>query len=72
MRYSGMDANLPDLNQLDREGLLAVLVAQHHQLLETQQRLASRESEVAHLKLLIVKLQRLQFGRRSEKVQRQI
>ena len=72
MRYSGMDANLPDLNQLDREGLLAVLIAQHHQLLETQQRLASRESEVAHLKLLIVKLQRLQFGRRSEKVQRQI
>ena len=67
-----MDANLPDLNQLDREGLLALLVAQHHQLLETQQRLASRESEVAHLKLLIAKLQRLQFGRRSEKVQRQI
>jgi transposase len=67
-----MDTNLADLQKLDREGLLAVLVAQHHQLLETQQRLASRESEVAHLKLLIVKLQRMQFGRRSEKVQRQI
>jgi transposase len=67
-----MDANLPDLNQLDREGLLALLVVQHHQLLETQQRLASRESELAHLKVLIAKLQRLQFGRRSEKVQRQI
>ena len=67
-----MDANLPDLNQLDREGLLTLLVDQHHQLLETQQQLASRESEVAHLKLLIAKLQRLQFGRRSEKVQRQI
>ena len=72
MRYSGMDANLPDLNELDREGLLALLLSQHQQLVETQQRLASRESEIAHLKLLIAKLQRLQFGRRSEKVQRQI
>ncbi len=69
---SAVDANLPDLKQLDREGLLTLLVAQHQQLLETQQRLASRESEVAHLKLLLAKLQRLQFGRRSEKVQRQI
>jgi transposase len=67
-----MDANLPDLDQLDREGLRALLLAEHQQLLETQQRLASRDSEVAHLKLLIAKLQRQQFGRRSEKVQRQI
>jgi len=67
-----MDANLPDLDQLDREGLRTLLLAAHQQLLETQQRLASRDSEVAHLKLLIAKLQRQQFGRRSEKVQRQI
>jgi transposase len=67
-----MDAKLPDLDQLDREGLLSLLLSQHQQLLETQQRLASRESEIAHLKLLIAKLERMQFGRRSEKVQRQI
>jgi transposase len=67
-----MDAKLPDLQKLDREGLLTLLLSQHHQLVETQQRLASRESEITHLKLLIAKLQRLQFGRSSEKVQRQI
>jgi transposase len=67
-----MDAHLPDLQKLDREGLLALFLSQHQQLVETQQRLASRESEITHLKLLIAKLQRLQFGRSSEKVQRQI
>jgi transposase len=72
MRYSSMDGNLPDLKKLDREGLLTLLLSQHQQLVETQQRLASRESEIAHLKLLIAKLERMQFGRRSEKVQRQI
>lgn len=73
------NANLPDLKKLDREGLLALLLAEHQQriathqqLITTQQRLASREQEIAHLKLLLTKLQRMQFGRRSEKVQRQI
>jgi len=45
--------------------LRALILAQHQQLL-------SRESEIAHLKLLITKLQRMQFGRKSEKLQRQI
>jgi transposase len=74
-----MNDNLPDLKKLDREGLLALVLAEHQQriathqqLLTTQERLASREQEIAHLKLLLAKLQRMQFGRRSEKVQRQI
>src|SRR5438552_3743272 len=56
---------LPDLNVLPAEALRALILAQHQQLL-------SRESEIAHLKLLITKLQRMQFGRKSEKLQRQI
>ncbi len=56
---------LPDLNVLPAEALRALILAQHQQLL-------SRESEIAHLKLLIAKLQRMQFGRKSEKLQRQI
>src|SRR5437660_7507152 len=55
---------LPDLNVLPAEALRALILAQHQQLL-------SRESEIAHLKLLIAKLQRVQFGRKSEKLQRQ-
>jgi transposase len=34
--------------------------------------LASRAAEVEHLKLLIAKLRRMQFGRKSEKLDRQI
>jgi transposase len=58
-------AALPDLNVLPADALKALILAQHQQLL-------SRESEIAHLKLLITKLQRMQFGRKSEKLQRQI
>jgi transposase len=63
---------LPDLNALDREALQALLVAEHDERIATQERLQSRESEIEHLQLLIAKLRRMQFGRRSEKVQRQI
>jgi transposase len=63
---------LPDLNSLDRQSLQALLVAEHEERLATQERLRSRESEIEHLKLLIAQLRRMQFGRRSEKVQRQI
>ncbi len=63
---------LPDLNQLDQEALKALVRSQHDQLLSTQERLLSREAEIEHLKLLIAKLQRLQFGHKSEKLQRQI
>jgi transposase len=56
---------LPDLNTLPAEELRALILAQHEQLL-------SREREIEHLKLLLVKLHRMQFGRKSEKLQRQI
>jgi transposase len=56
---------LPDLNTLDADALRAMIVAQHEQLL-------SHQHEIQHLTLLIAKLQRMQFGRKSEKVERQI
>jgi transposase len=56
---------LPDLDQLDAEALKALLIATHEQLL-------SHQSEIEHLKLLIAKLRRMQFGRKSEKLAQQI
>src|SRR5499425_2642130 len=56
---------LPDLDQLDVASLRALILSQHEQLL-------SRDAEIEHLKLLIAKLRRMQFGRKSEKVERQI
>lgn len=56
---------LPDLNQLDSASLRALILSQHEQLL-------SRDAEIEHLKLLIAKLRRMQFGRKSEKVAWQI
>jgi len=56
---------LPDLNLLPAEALKALIRAQHEQLL-------SRESEIEHLKLLLAKLQRMQLGRKSEKLTQQI
>jgi transposase len=56
---------LPDLNQLDLASLRALIFSQHEELL-------SRDAEIENLKLLIAKLRRMQFGRRSEKVERQI
>jgi transposase len=46
---------LPDLNVLPAEALRALILAQHEQLL-------SREREIEHLKLLLCKLHRMQFG----------
>src|ERR1700730_7388550 len=56
---------LPALNQLDPSALKALILSQHEQLL-------SRDNEIEHLKLLIAKLRRMQFGRKSEKLERQI
>jgi transposase len=56
---------LPDLHTLDGDALRAMIVAQHEQLL-------SHQHEIQHLTLLIAKLQRMQFGRKSEKIERQI
>jgi len=65
-------APLPNLDLLDAAGLKALILSQHNELVATQQRLVSRESEIEHLKLLIAKLRRMQFGRKSEKLERQI
>jgi len=58
-------ATLPDLNTLTLDALKALIVAQHERLL-------TREREVEHLKLLLARLQRMQFGRKSEKLAKQI
>jgi hypothetical protein len=63
---------LPNLDLLDAADLRALILSQHDELVATQQRLLSRESEIEHLKLLIAKLRRMQFGRKSEKLERQI
>src|SRR6202163_4996834 len=79
-------ATLPDLDALDPHELKALIRALHEQVfshqkqLTTQQeeifsqreQLASRDAEIEHLKLLIAKLRRLQFGRSSEKRECQI
>src|SRR6516225_604261 len=56
---------LSELRKLDPEALVALVLAQREQLL-------SRDTEIEHLKLLIAKLRRSQFGRSSEKLKRQI
>ena len=58
-------APLPNLDLLDPAGLKALILCQHEQLV-------SHRSEIEHLKLLIAKLRRMQFGRKSEKLERQI
>ncbi len=70
---------LPDLNVLPADALRGLVLAQHEQLVSaedklttTQEQLLSREREIEHLKLLLVKLHRMQFGRKSEKLARQI
>jgi len=56
---------LPYLNTLDAESLKEPILSQHEQLL-------SRDHEIEHITLLIGELRRMQFGRKSEKVERQI
>jgi transposase len=82
-----MDSATPrDLEQLDSEALKSLILSlqeqvfSHRKQLSTQQeeilsqreQLASRDAEIEHLKLLIAKLRRMQFGRSSEKLDRQI
>jgi transposase len=56
---------LPDLATLHPNELKALILTQHEQLL-------SRDNEIEHLKLLLAKLRRMQFGRKSEKLDREI
>lgn len=68
-----------NLNELDADRLRALLIATQQELLSTrealeasEQQLLSRDYEIEHLKLLIAKLERMYFGRKSEKIARQI
>jgi len=61
--------SLPDLDALDAAALKAVILAQHETYTAT---LSSRATEIERLKLLVDKLKHMLFGRRSEKVLRQI
>ena len=56
---------LPNLEDLNPTELKALIVSQHKLIV-------SRDSEIEQLKLLIAKLRRMQFGRSSEKIDRQI
>ena len=82
-----MDAATPrDLDHLDSEALKALVLAlrerlyshqkqlttQQEEILSQREQLASRDAEIEHLKLLITKLRRQQFGRSSEKREYQI
>src|SRR5580658_1851219 len=63
---------LPDLEALNPSELKALVVEQHKQILTHQEQLLSRDAQIEHLQLLLTKLRRMQFGRSSEKVDRQI
>ena len=62
-------AALPDLESLDVEALKALVIAQHERYTRT---LNSRAGEIERLMLLVAKLNQMLFGRKSEKVLRQI
>jgi hypothetical protein len=65
MRYSAHVRDRAPRSERAAEALRALILAQHEQLL-------SREREIEHLQRLLAKLHRMQFGRKSEKLQRQI
>src|SRR5260370_23576190 len=68
-----MDGDTPhDHDQLDSEALKALILTLREQVFSHQKQLASRDAEIEHLKLLIVKLRRMEFGRSSEKREYQI
>jgi transposase len=58
-------APLPDLKVLDAAALRDLIIQQ-------QEQLSSRDAEIERLKLLIARLQRMQFGRKSERLTRDI
>jgi transposase len=66
------DHPLPDLDALNPNELKVLILTQHEQLLSKDEQLTSRDNEIEHLKLLIARLRRAQFGRKSEKLEREI
>jgi len=68
--------SLPDLDALDPAALKAMILAQQDRFKAQHERdvaaLTSRTTEIERLKLLVEKLKHMLFGRKSEKVLRQI
>ena len=62
------DGDLPD----DIDALKALLVKARASISQMQQDMAERDLEIERLKAQIDKLKRMQFGRKSEKLGRQI
>jgi hypothetical protein len=48
-----VEPTLPDLSQLDRAALQALLLAEHQELIATHRQLHRREIEIENLKLLL-------------------
>jgi transposase len=74
-----MPVALPDLDTLDAATLREIVVKQQAQILSRDEELerlqvqiSSHDAELERLRLVIARLQRLQFGRKSEKIQRQL
>jgi len=62
-------APLPDLDGLDPKSLKALLIARHNEAIK---QLRSNSQEIEHLKLVIEKYRRMIFGRKSEKLTREL
>src|SRR5438270_6092550 len=67
-----LPAALPDLDGLDPETLKALLIATHNESIEQHKQLRSNSHEIEHLKLVIEKYRRMIFGRKSEKLAREL
>lgn len=70
---------LPDLGTLDGAALRDIVVKQQEQISCREQevdrlkeQICSHGAEIERLRMVIARLQRLQFGRKSEKIQRQL
>jgi len=59
------ESALPNLDSLDLGALKALVLAQHSEL-------ASRQTQIENLKLVIIQLKRMHFGPRSEKLDHRI
>lgn len=71
-RMAPTDAALPDLDTLDSDALKALVLEKHARVIEQQSELISHKNEIENLKLLILKLKRMQFGPSSERLARHI
>src|SRR5580693_8254247 len=65
-------APLPDLDGLDPEAVKALLIAKHNESIEQHKQLRSNSQEIEHLRLVIEKYRRMIFGRKSEKLTREL